>query len=393
MEIVEKTEGSPIWIYVTEFLQCLTEDEPIVWYLIVSFSGVYYKICPNELTTHTNKIEKLSDVDIADLAIKESDGNIFTKNTHTIIPIEILGNSIFYVIIKKIKIMTDLNAFKYILESFVIKESRDLNQYPSFLPFILSLDDPEIDRINNKIPKLGDYFFLNGHYGTGKHTFIKNHLMYCYGVNPNKFSILKYPEIGGIQKFTINQLEVFIIDELAFCTEVDQKEIQMVINDKKPGVVLFICSAYDPIILSSRGVIQQELAELCIKERIIFPSIQKRSGSLFMTLSSYLLFKGLSVPVFFTENWLNKQIFHNGFTEIFTLLQDYFAPQSSLLSTLDQGRSIREIVKDIEVLAIDFAVKVVGKSQNKIAKYLGISRGSLQHKLKKYDYLNKEWEE
>jgi hypothetical protein len=199
--------------------------------------------------------------------------------------------------------------------------------------------------------------------------------------------------MGKIQKIQLENIVILIIDELAFCTEIDQKEVLTEIIDRKQETILFICSAYDPAILSSRGVIGLKLAELCINERIIFPSLHKRSKSLINILSKYLFFKGLHLPAFYTEKWQNKQTFQNGFSDIFTIFQDYFTPQPSLMSTLEKGKNIREIVKEIEVFAIDYAIKIVGKSQNKIAKHLGISRGSLQHKLKKYEYSNKEWEE
>jgi hypothetical protein len=126
----------------------------------------------------------------------------------------------------------------------LIEEARDLMCYPSILPFILSFDEPEIEKINYKIHKKRNYFFLNGLPGTGKHTFIKNHLMYCYGFNSKDLSILKNFDKGKIQEYNVNGIVILIVDELAYCTELDQNRIQKEINEKKDGTVLFFCSVY-----------------------------------------------------------------------------------------------------------------------------------------------------
>jgi DNA-binding NtrC family response regulator len=132
---------------------------------------------------------------------------------------------------------------------------------------------------------------------------------------------------------------------------------------------------------------------MCLNERVKFPSIPKRSSSLINIISDYLLFKGLELPGFCSDSWISRQSFHNGFIDIFTFMQDHFLPQPSFFNMMENGNNLRGVIKKIEMLAIEYAIKIVGKSQNKIAKFLGISRGSLQHKLKKYGYSNKEWEE
>ena len=46
---------------------------------------------------------------------------------------------------------------------------------------------------------------------------------------------------------------------------------------------------------------------------------------------------------------------------------------------------------ELEINAIKYALYKAGNSQNKIADFLGISRGSLQHKLRKYNMNDIDW--
>ena len=382
-----------IWNFINVFMNNILNGEQAVWYLVVGFSESYYKIAPYELIHVEDQIEKLSVDNIRKIGINDEIYDIIIFNGLTILPVVINKNIAFYLCIESKIQKFNSNMLKYTLESLLKAESTDLFAYPSFLPYLLSNNEPEIENINIKLRQKKSFFFLNGLDGTGKHTFIKNHLMYCYGINPFSIKKAKQSEMGKVQILHFDAIEILIIDELAYCTEIDQRIIQKTITDLKQETILFVCSLYDPLVLASRGVIGEELANLCIKERIIFHSLQKRSSSLIGIASKYLFFKGINLPKFFSEKWLNRQVFNNGFNDIISFLQDYSMKILSVGFELEKGNSIRGIVKGIEVLSIEYAIKIVGKSQNKIAKYLGISRGSLQHKLKKYEYSDKEWEE
>ena len=60
-------------------------------------------------------------------------------------------------------------------------------------------------------------------------------------------------------------------------------------------------------------------------------------------------------------------------------------------AALEGGLKIRDIVKEMEVRAIKAAYSIGGGSQMKVASMLGISRGSLQHKFKKYELPYGDW--
>ncbi len=56
----------------------------------------------------------------------------------------------------------------------------------------------------------------------------------------------------------------------------------------------------------------------------------------------------------------------------------------SVESILEEGRGLRGVIAEFEKQAILKAQARVGRSQHKIANLLKVSRGSLQHKLRKY---------
>lgn len=60
-------------------------------------------------------------------------------------------------------------------------------------------------------------------------------------------------------------------------------------------------------------------------------------------------------------------------------------------AALEGGLKIRDIVKEMEVRAIKAAYSIGGGSQMRVASMLGISRGSLQHKFKKYELPYGDW--
>lgn len=60
-------------------------------------------------------------------------------------------------------------------------------------------------------------------------------------------------------------------------------------------------------------------------------------------------------------------------------------------AALEGGLKIRDIVREMEVRAIKAAYSIGGGSQMKVASMLGISRGSLQHKFKKYELPYGDW--
>jgi hypothetical protein len=60
-------------------------------------------------------------------------------------------------------------------------------------------------------------------------------------------------------------------------------------------------------------------------------------------------------------------------------------------AALEGGLKVRDIVREMEMRAIKTAYSIGGGSQMKVAAMLGISRGSLQHKFKKYNLPYGDW--
>ena len=383
-----------IWELIEYYAFDLTNDNSILWYLIINIFNSYYKIFP--FNAENSKV-KIQQVDILELerkgVILSEIEDIYSGHGITVVPIKNNKESICFIILENFQAQTSVFILKLIIEQLFSMEKHNLLEYPNYLPFFFPFENVEIRNINRNLQERKPFFFLNGLQGTGKHTFIKNHIMYCYGDAIDMLENLRTHDFGKSRVFNNNEKKITIVDELAYCTEAEQSSLINKILEKKVDEILFICSVYDPTVLGSKGVINLDLVELCLANRVIFPSIHKRSIVFTKLISEYLRLKGLEMPVFITDDWVKKQAFNNGFKNILKFIQDINAPQKPIINFLESGGSIREVVKNTEMLAIEYAISIVGKSQNKIAKYLGISRGSLQHKLKKYEYSYHEWEE
>lgn len=383
--------NSYIWNTINNYIKTLDETGHPSWCLTIRMFSSYYKIYPENV--NSNKIVKIDKMEIDLYSFDLNVNSIRVLNNLLLIPIELNGITLFYLMIEGVPYNSKYDILKLTIELLIREESANIQEYPTFLPFIFPIEDTEIQKINHALEQKENFFFLNGLRGTGRHTFIKNHLIYCYGENIQIPTDLNISDPGKIQKFHGNTKTVLVVDELAYCMESDQAKLLNEFKEMRKDVILFVCSGYDPGILSSREVIGLELAELCIKYRIIFPSIHKRSEDLYSILKEYMLLKGINMPSICSEDWLKRQDGSGGFKEILGFFQNYFKPQPSIMNLLNNGISLRDVVKGNELMAIEYAISIIGKSQNKIARFLGISRGSLQHKLKKYNYAYNEWEE
>lgn len=363
------------------------------WYMIINLGEIWYKIYPS----HAEAEEKIIILNEADPFFQTVTGSMEEDygyiNDHTVIILNNADKILCYLIVEKKLDFKLLLFWKQSLELFIKEENQKISQYPSFLPFFLPHNDVEISKINEAIQKQRKVFFLNGVLGTGKHSFVQNYILYRF------FELIDYDQIKNSEMDKIcalhllnNNVEIIIVNELAYLTENDQLVVREKINSEENNLI-FICSAYDPVILSNNGVIIPELVDICLKERVIFPSLQRRQHYLRSLLIQYYRWKGFDLLDFLTEEWLVKQSLNKGFNDLIASFKEYLLPQASFLQTYHEKKSIRKVISDIEVLAIEYAIRFIGYSQNKIAKLLGISRGSLQHKLKKYNYPYNEWEE
>ena len=280
----------------------------------------------------------------------------------------------------------------YSLQSFVMNESRDIFSYPSFLPFFL----PGLgnnDTINKSILRNQPSFFLNGQEGTGKSTFIRNYILYQF-----------YRDVGrphGVsgENYTIDlkvqdkAICIEIISELAMLEIEEQEILATRLNKGESNKYFFICSIYDIELLHEKRMVIDDIYNICRKNRLMFPRVEKRVPEAIKILKYILSAKGIDLPEFVINGWQKRAVTKAGFKSMLAQIEPALKEQAALVGHYGKEKTLRDLIAEVENDSIRFALTVQGNSQNKIAKFLGISRGSLQHKLKKYDFPYHSWEE
>jgi hypothetical protein len=362
------------------------------WHITLKISEKFYKVFPISANGQQLIVEDIENGDFFNNLLNNV--TYFNSlNNCNILSIGLGVRNLFFVCFEGNIESQELGYIKFIIESLVDYESKNLSQYPSFLPFFIPFNEEEIVKINTTMLVQKKLFFLNGLSGTGRKTFINNHLQYKYSIDFKK-ALFDFPFSGNISHydFSYTKIKIMIIKEVAFLTESEQAEIIKNVREEN-NLIVFILSTYDPILLSSNGVIIDEIKSECLENRIIFPSLHRRMGYLKKSIETLLYLKGIDFFDIVSIKSFEKQISTGGFSEIFNSFQKYLTPQPSILNSFFIGQDLREMVKNLEILGIEFGQWKIGNSQNKISKFLGMSRGSLQHKLKKYKYPYNDWEE
>ena len=312
---------------------------------------------------------------------------------HITVPIFFDKKLVFYwKLISLEKIETPiLSKWRQELELWVRDEARIFLRYPSFIPFVLPFDEG-VFHINKVLTQKKKYFFLNGQVGTGKHVFIQNYLLYHYRETLFTDQLDRSLPLSEFTFYDRTAVSGVIVHELGLLDPGEMMRLEEIVDQTSQDVI-FICSAYDPEILLSREIITPKIFEILMGNRVLFPSPQRRVSGAITALQYYVSLKVGQEPGLMHMEWLKLNISRYSFADILTALHADMQPIGAISEMIDAGENLRDIVAKIEYDAIHYAQRVVGSSQNKIAKLLGISRGSLQHKLKKYNFPYHEWEE
>ncbi|GEM_PF-3226085 len=195
------------------------------------------------------------------------------------------------------------------------------NVLPLYFP-----EEGEFAEFNRELSSGRNAFFLNGLPESGRGRFLDRLLLFR-GLSIS--DIVNVPEIA--------ELEFSRQEELVAAVE--------------SGVLVCISSVYPLAPMLQGGLVLPALAPVLEESRILFSS---RSPLL-----------------------AREREFWAGFSRSGRL--EFSSAQ--LVSTRD---GLRDAVEKLEIEAIHEAYRRAGRSQNKVAALLGISRGSLQHKLRKY---------
>lgn len=240
------------------------------------------------------------------------------------------------------------------LQLIARSEAREQGTYPTFLPVVYPFTG-SARQINDALYTSETLYFLNGQASTGRKLFVRNYLMLAENV---------LTEISS-GNFYSGRHDYYFFEEIALLDDETQQYIVDLIEDDSSRI--FLCSEYDLGALTERNIIIPELAGYCLQAKLIFPSIENRE------------------PVEeFADFYRRWKSYEPGFVGRNFEQVSYGLEQIDVAAELVSGRKLRDIVASVEEAAIRYAYSAAGANQNRMAKFLGISRGSLQHKFKKY---------
>lgn len=240
-------------------------------------------------------------------------------------------------------------------------ESADAERRPSFCPFVASLGESSVE-LAPLLAQPDQVLVLNGQPGVGKRTVLQG------------LSLLHAGRLAELDPQSVNHWitpggDIWIVPELAMLESDVQARIQKGVGK---GARLWAATAYDLAMLRTRKIVSGAFAEMVLERKIHLPPVSRRSSEEVEALVEFWqAFYGQARP---------KQQANLEFLKQRTLT----GAQLSVGSILEEGSGLRGVIAEFEKEAIRQAHARVGRSQHKIARLLKVSRGSLQHKLRKY---------
>jgi hypothetical protein len=240
-------------------------------------------------------------------------------------------------------------------------ESANADRRPSFSPFVAPVGEWSV-KLNGLLAQPAQILVLNGQPGVGKRTVLQG------------LSLLHAGRLAELEPQSLNHWitpsgDIWIVPELAMLESDVQARIQKSVGK---GARLWAATAYDLAILRARKIISSSFADMVFEQKIHFPPVSRRSQEeIEAFVEFWQAFHGQARP---------KQQTNLEFLKQRTLT----GAQLSVGSILEEGSGLRGVIAEFEKEAIRQAHARVGRSQHKIARLLKVSRGSLQHKLRKY---------
>lgn len=240
-------------------------------------------------------------------------------------------------------------------------ESRSLDSSPSFMPFLPPVGGLSAE-LNDLIFSPPQVLLLNGQPGTGKGAILQAlallHAQAAADLRPD-----------ALMRFDTPGEPLYIAPEVAM---LEPEAQQTLVKEVKAGARVWTATVYDVQMLKSRKILSSTLVDLLDAARYPLPPVAKRDAGELKNLSGF---------------W---QSFHGTEKKHIVANLDFQKRRAlglatlSVESILEEGRGLRGVIAEFEKEAILKAHSRVGRSQHKIARLLKVSRGSLQHKLRKY---------
>jgi len=308
------------------------------------------------------------------------------------IPIDVNGKLMFVYSFYVSNVIDEMSLFvlKKNIEAYLSIEALDLEKYQTIFPFFFPVSDSSININKNILDKSSRFFFLNGQEGTGKKVFIQNHVLFNYKMDI--YNLFRNNNNNSVIRINIENIHVncLIIRELALLNVEEQEKI---LKDFNMYTHIYVCSAYNLNVLLEKNIVIHEFASFLTNNKIIFSSINRRIAEIISSINYVFAFKGHEVSDLISFSKLSKLRLKKGLSDIYEILKIMLYMKNISQGDFLSHNGLRDIISKIEVDSIKLGHFIYGSSQNKIAKYLGISRGSLQHKLKKLNFPYNEWEE
>jgi len=231
---------------------------------------------------------------------------------------------------------------------------------PTFLPFL----PPGVGTsalLNERIFSAPPALLLNGQPGTGKAAVLQSLALLHASRLPTKASFSEYVS---------PEFEFILVPELALL-EISEQDYLM--KRAKKGVRIWGATVYDVQMLIQRKIITAAVYGFFDAVRIVLPAAQKRDAAELQAAQSFWR------ALYGTNSGTGNANLD------FVRRRTLGLESISVESILEEGRGLRGVVAEMEKEAIRRAQARVGRSQHKVARLLKVSRGSLQHKLRKYD--------
>jgi len=268
-------------------------------------------------------------------------------------------------------------SLKQEVSSFFSKVEQHFSQltshYPDFLPGYID-EDNEFSHHASFLFSKKRFSFLCGVAGSGKSTFVKSLLNFRFGTG---LKVIK--ESLGLCLLKDNKKVALIVEELAKTSDKQQRQIME--KELEYDVVL-VKTQYDFEALISAGVVTNlSLKERCLENKLNFYSHFGKTGTWRFFLDIWSATRPLEFSSLLSKVSLSPE------EQTLSQLKSYLSSYSLLAKFFFNHESpdLRDAIEDFEVFAILFTAAQVGRTQHKIADNLGISRGSLQHKIRKYN--------
>ena len=315
------------------------------------------------------------------------------------IPIKLKQKTLFvwHFVTKIIFSEEELHSIRFHVELLVLYESLEHDLYPSFMVFLHPFSG-SLQKINKKIKNMREnsFIFLNGQTGTGKFSFFQCFLLLHYNFfvkKPNSDSL-----VYQFQIYAKGQSKtIFFIPEMAMLDK-EQQRLLLLRNDNK-DYLIFALSVYEVEILIENDILHRRLADVCNLNRIALPSLSKRGIDIVSTMGfvSSIKLRAENIQKHTIDD-LYKMILKEKYSlnDLYQTIYDERSLTHDQNNTYDNRENhtmfnLRDKVAKIEKEAIRYAHSKVGSSQHKMSDFLGISRGSLQNKLKKYRIEYDDW--